>query len=59
LAAIELDDKSHDRQDRQDRDRFLNELFAASRIKLLRIKAHKSYDTRELARKITEAIRPT
>jgi hypothetical protein len=58
LAAIELDDKSHDRQDRQDRDKFLNELFATSRIKLLRVKAQRSYDTDELARRLNEAMQP-
>ena len=56
LAAIELDDKSHNRTDRHERDRFLDELFANSRIKLLRIRAQRSYDTSDLARKINEAI---
>jgi hypothetical protein len=58
LAAIELDDKSHDRTDRQERDQFLNELFATSRIKLLRVKAQRNYDTGELARRLNEAMQP-
>ena len=58
LAAIELDDKSHDRPDRQERDKFLNDLFATSRIKLIRVKAQKSYDTGELIRRLNEAMQP-
>jgi len=56
LAAIELDDKSHAKTDRQERDKFLDCLFANSRIKLLRIRAQKSYNTSELARKLDEVI---
>jgi len=56
LAAIELDDKSHARSDRQERDEFLDDLFAKSEIRLLRIKAQRSYDTSELAQKLNEAL---
>jgi len=56
LAAIELDDKSHGRSDRRERDEFLNSLFADSPIKLLRIPAQHTYDTRDLARKLSEAM---
>jgi len=37
LCAIELDDSSHDRTDRVERDDFVNELFAANGMPLLRI----------------------
>ena len=56
LAAIELDDKSHARRDRQERDEFLDELFATSKIRLLRVNAQRNYDTRELARKLNEVF---
>ncbi|MCE0498783.1 MAG: DUF2726 domain-containing protein [Methylacidiphilales bacterium] len=56
LVAIELDDKTHAANDRQERDRFLNDLFANSRIKLLRIPAQKSYDPGELAQRLNEAF---
>jgi hypothetical protein len=56
LAAIELDDKSHDKKDRQERDEFLDDLFASSKIRLLRVKAQRNYDTGELARKINQTL---
>ena len=37
LCAIELDDSSHNRLDRVERDSFVNELFAQKRLPLLRV----------------------
>lgn len=54
LAAVELDDASHDRPDRADRDDFLNEAFHAATLPLYRFAARRQYDLREVA----EAIRP-
>jgi len=56
LVAIELDDKSHAQRDRQQRDEFLDSLFAASKIRLLRLKVQRSYSTGELAKKLNEAM---
>lgn len=56
LAAIELDDKSHDRNNRQERDKFLDELFDGSQIRLFRIKVQGSYNVRELALMLTEVF---
>ena len=56
LAGIELDDRSHDRADRQKRDRFVNSAFEDAGIPLLRIPTQSSYDTREIRRLIDDAI---
>lgn len=53
---IELDDKSHDNYERQERDKFLNEIFENLNIKLLRIKAKYSYNIKELEEKIKESL---
>ncbi|NLX24062.1 MAG: DUF2726 domain-containing protein [Phycisphaerae bacterium] len=47
-VAIELDDASHQRQHRQDRDAFLDGACAVAGLPLLRIPAQKSYHLREL-----------
>jgi hypothetical protein len=43
VLAIELDDRSHEAEHRQRRDRFLNEALRAGGIRLLRIKARAQY----------------
>lgn len=48
VAAIELDDKSHDRRPRVMRDKFLNEVAAAAQLQLHRIKARSLYTVAEL-----------
>jgi very-short-patch-repair endonuclease len=48
LFAIELDDSSHTRPDRQERDAFVEEVFAAAQLPLLRIPARQAYNTTEL-----------
>ena len=50
LVGIELDDKSHRREDRQDRDRFVDKVFEAAGLPLVRIPAQRSYNVRELRR---------
>lgn len=44
LYAIELDDKSHDKKSRQERDRFLNEAMESAGIPLVRIKIQRLYN---------------
>ncbi|MCL4253307.1 MAG: DUF2726 domain-containing protein [Anaerolineae bacterium] len=53
LIGIELDDKSHERQDRQDRDKFVNGVFKASGLPLIHIPVKKAYITSELASQLT------
>lgn len=54
LLAIELDDKSHERPDRQERDRFVNEAFRSAGLPLLRIPVQASYEVKLLRAQIEE-----
>jgi hypothetical protein len=54
ILAIELDDSSHNRSDRRERDRFLDELFGIVEFPLLRVKAANSYSPRQILRAIEE-----
>lgn len=57
-AAIELDDSSHWRKDRRERDDFLNESFEKAGIPLCRFQARLSYDPYEIAEKIGMKLTP-
>ena len=48
VLAVELDDSSHSRKNRQERDEFVNQAFKAAGLPLLRIPAGRSYNTKEL-----------
>ena len=48
LAAVELDDQSHQRRDRQARDDFLEQALATAGVPLLRVPAASTYDARRL-----------
>ena len=52
LCAIELDDSTHDRPDRRDRDYFLNHAMQAADVPLHRFPVRKSYDASEIRRNI-------
>jgi hypothetical protein len=54
IAAVELDDRSHRRADRQDRDGFIEQAMAAAGVRLVRVPAAASYD----ARRLRELIAP-
>ncbi len=56
VLAIELDDKTHDRKDRQQRDRFVNDALAAARLPLLRVPVSDSYDPAKLREKIDALV---
>lgn len=53
LVAIELDDKSHQRKDRQDRDAYVDQVFQAAGLPLLHVKAQRGYVAAELANQLT------
>ncbi len=53
LLGIELDDKSHQQRDRQDRDEFVKGVFSAARLPLVRIPVQQSYSVAAL----TELLR--
>lgn len=49
LFGVELDDKSHQRQDRQERDAFVEKVFEAAKLPLVRIPAKRAYSVSELS----------
>jgi hypothetical protein len=55
-VAIELDDKSHRRLDRRQRDRLLNATVRAAGRKLIRIRNQEAYDVQHLRELIRKAI---
>lgn len=57
LFGIELDDSSHNTQKRQKSDRFTNNVFKDAELPLLRIKAQREYNTRDMELKIKTFIR--
>ncbi|WP_311950036.1 DUF2726 domain-containing protein [Halomonas piscis] len=56
-CCIELDDASHQRRDRQGRDRFVNAAFAQAGVPLLRIPTARRYEAQALREHIRAVIR--
>ncbi|WP_153556981.1 DUF2726 domain-containing protein [Roseimaritima sediminicola] len=56
VLAIELDDSSHNRQDRQDRDAFVDKAFAAARLPILHVAASRNYSATDLRDRIAACI---
>lgn len=54
-VAIELDDKSHQREDRIQRDQFVNQAFEDSQFPILRIKTQDQYDLKKIDQAIQKA----
>jgi len=52
LLAIELDDASHNRSDRRERDEFIDSALSTAELPLLRIPAQRSYNSQQLAEQI-------
>lgn len=52
---IELDDRSHEREDRQKRDAFVDQALAQAGIPILHVAAAYTYDPQELLRQINAA----
>ena len=48
ILCIELDDRSHQRSDRQARDEFLDEAFDSAGLPLLRVPVRSSYQSGEI-----------
>ncbi len=57
LLAIELDDRSHETQKRQDRDGFVDAALQAAALPLLRVKAKAGYSVREIAEAVSSRMR--
>ena len=56
VLGIELDDKSHQRKERQERGAFVGSVFAEAGLTLLHIPAAKGYVPEELAEQVTTAL---
>lgn len=52
---IELDDRSHNIQSRQDRDKFIDEVFANAEIPTIHIKVQYEYNKEDIIQKLQEA----
>ncbi len=57
LLGIELDDSSHKRDDRQERDDFFERVFQVAGLPLLRLPVQREYNTREVAAKIAPLLK--
>jgi len=55
LVAVELDDGSHQRPDRQRRDRFVANVFSAAGLPLARLPVRYAYSPRELGESLRQA----
>jgi hypothetical protein len=53
VAGIELDDSSHEEEDRQQRDAFVDEAFAGAGLPLLHFPAQKTYNPAEIRSRFT------
>jgi hypothetical protein len=58
IAGIELDDRSHGRDDRKDRDAFVDEVFRSCGLPLLHVHAQAAYNQAELRTKIEALFKP-
>ena len=54
--CIELDDRSHERPDRMERDRFVDLAFESAGLPLLRVEVKKSYPVREVRQLIDDLL---
>ena len=57
LLAIELDDKSHEREDRIERDINVEEIFKEANMPLLRFENHGNFNKEEIRLKILENLK--
>jgi hypothetical protein len=57
LLGIELDDSSHLRTDRQERDEFVEKVFQAAQLPLLRVPVQREYNSREIAALIAPLLK--
>lgn len=56
VLAIELDDSSHEREDRQERDIFVDNVLAKVGLPLLHVKAQTGYNLQQVSDAIVSAI---
>lgn len=59
IVGVELDDSSHNRKDRQERDKFVDKVFRASNLPIIHIKVQRKYDIKAIARTLYPYINPS
>lgn len=59
VAGIELDDSSHDEDNRKDRDQFVDAVFASAGLPLLHVPAQKAYNPAEFRTKLNQLLTPS
>jgi len=57
VAAIELDDRSHERADRKARDTFVDDIFRSCQLPLLHVPAKATYNPAELRQSVIEILK--
>ena len=57
ILAIELDDRSHEKESRKARDAFFNQALESAGVPLLRVKVARAYDTAKLREDMIQAWR--
>ena len=57
LLGVELDDSSHKRDDRQERDEFVESVCKVAGLPLLRLAVQREYNTREIAAQIAPFVK--
>jgi very-short-patch-repair endonuclease len=56
VLVIELDDSSHDRPDRQQRDAIVDDCLASAGLPILHVRCRQAYDVRQLAAEIRAKV---
>jgi very-short-patch-repair endonuclease len=56
VGAVELDDKSHRKTGRQERDQFLDKALEAAGVPMLRVKAQSTYSIKEVSSDLNSAF---
>ncbi len=56
VVAIELDDRSHDDEDRQSRDRFVDQVLASVSLPMIRVRAKHAYKLEEVRRLLSPHV---
>lgn len=59
LAGIELDDSSHDEEDRQERDAFVDTAFASAGLPILHMPVQRSYNPVDVRAKVADLTQRT
>lgn len=59
VGAVELDDRSHNRSDRQTRDAFVDSIFNSVGIPIIRFPARQSYSAQQIRDTVETALHPS